>query len=199
MHPVRSATTRQQQEPESLRPVESPLRSMLRVASRRASRAVRVLGPARSSEASVLLESAITYALVIAIMIGAMDISYAFFADQNVADAARQASRWAAVRGSNSCANVPNLDDCGATSAEIQNYVQTLGYSGIAGSNMNVTTTWLAASSSTPTTWTACGSECNSPGNEVQVTVSYRFPLLLPFFRSTSVNFSSTGTMVISQ
>jgi Flp pilus assembly protein TadG len=150
-------------------------------------------------EGSALVETAITFPAVILLLLGSLDFSYAFYTYQDVADAARQASRWAAVRGSTSCTNVPNLNDCNATRAEIQSYVQNLNYPGVVGSNLVVSINWLSASVSTPTSWTACASVCNSPGNEVQVNVTYSFPIAVPYWKSTSFDFSSTGTMVVAQ
>ncbi|MGA9060638.1 MAG: hypothetical protein WB341_03130 [Terracidiphilus sp.] len=60
-------------------------------------------------------------------------------------------------------------------------------------------TNFLTATSTTPTSWSACTGTCNEPGNEVQVTVSYGFPLAIPYWKATTITFSSTGTMVIAQ
>lgn len=152
----------------------------------------------RGMEGNAIIETAISFGAVILLLLGGIEFSYAFYTYQDVADAARHASRWASVRGSMSCTNVPTLTDCNATSTEIQSYVQNIGYPGVVGTNLNVSTTWLSASTSMPTSWTACATQCASPGNEVQVKVSYAFPIALPYWRST-INFSSTGTMVIAQ
>ncbi len=154
----------------------------------------------RNEEGSNLVESAIGYSFLLIILLGSIELFYAFYSEQNVADASRQASRWAALRGSTSCANDANLADCDATRGEIQSFVQGLSYPGIVSANLSVTTNWLKQSTGTPATWTACTSgTCNVPGNEVQVTVSYAFPLTIPYWKATSITFSSTGTMVIAQ
>ena len=128
-------------------------------------------------------------------------MSLALYNYHLVCDAAREATRYAIVRGSASCTNSPTLSNCNATSGEIQSYIQGLGYpySG----QLTVTTTWLtAASSGSPatTTWTACSSgTCNAPGNLVNVFVSEAFPLNIPFVSNLTINLRSTSQMVISQ
>jgi uncharacterized membrane protein len=63
------------------------------------------------------------------------------------------------------------------------------------------TRTWLAAGTDSTgnTSWTVCGTRCNAPGNQVQVRVSYAFPLTIPFWRAVTLNLSSKSSMVISQ
>jgi hypothetical protein len=39
----------------------------------------------------------------------------------------------------------------------------------------------------------------NNPGNPVQVTVTYTFPLGIPFMPSRALTMSSTSQMIISQ
>jgi Flp pilus assembly protein TadG len=151
-------------------------------------------------EGATLVETAVAYLVLLPLVFGTFGFSLAFYAYQDITDAARQAARWAAVRGSQSCANTPNLTDCDATPAQIQAFVQDLSYPGVVSSNLQVTTTWLTPSASTPTAWSSCAaSPCNVPGSQVQVSVSYAFPLSIPMWRATTVNISSTGSMVVAQ
>ena len=50
------------------------------------------------------------------------------FSTRFTADAAREGSRWAVVRGSQCSTNTPGLNDCNATQTDIKNFVQSLGY-----------------------------------------------------------------------
>jgi Flp pilus assembly protein TadG len=153
----------------------------------------------RGEEGSSLVETGMALLIFLPLLFGAIQFSLVFYTYHDVTDAARQAVRWAAVRGSTSCTNTPGLYDCKATSDEIQSYVRGLGYPGLVASNINVATSWLSASS-VPTSWSACGvSPCNAPGNQVQVTVSYSYPISIPYWKSTSFNISSTSAMVIAQ
>ena len=80
-------------------------------------------------------------------------------------------------------------------------------YPGInAAANMTVTTTWLTgttdgSSGTTLTTWAACGTtaSCRAPGNLVSVTVTYAFPLMIPFVPEETINVTSSSQMVVQQ
>lgn len=140
------------------------------------------------------VEFAISASVLLMLVFGIIEMSYALYAYNYVSDAARVATRYAVVRGSG-CTGMP---DCGITGAELQTYVQGIAYPGIKSGSLTVSTTWLSASLSQPTTWTACGGQCDAPGNAVEIQVTYAFPLFLPFWRSTSLSLSSTSQMVIS-
>lgn len=165
------------------------------------SRWFRLLG---GQEGSNLVETAMAFLVLMPILFGAFEFSMAFYTYQDITDAARQASRWASVRGSSSCTNTPTLAECDATPDQIRAYVRGLGYPGVVSSNISVAPSWLAANSNTPPSppmsWTSCGeSVCNEPLNEVQVQVSYNFPISVPFWQVTTINLSSTSTAVIAQ
>ncbi len=172
---------------------------MIGTARRRPAR-TRFPHPTRGEEGSSLVEMAMALLIFLPLLLGAVEFSLVFYTYHDVTDSARMACRWAAVRGSTSCTNTPGLNDCDATSSQIQSYVQALGYPGLVGSNLNVTATWLSATTSTPTSWSACSSgTCNAPGNEVQVKVSYAFPISIPYWQVTTIDISSSATMVIAQ
>ena len=148
---------------------------------------------------AALLEMAISSSIIFVLLLGLVQTSLALYAYHFTADAAREASRWAMVRGNQCTANTPGLDHCGATSGDIQTYVQGLGYP--YSSQMAVSATWLTATTPPAITWSACGtaSSCKAPGNQVQVTVSYNFPLYIPFWRNATVNVGSISQMVVVQ
>lgn len=146
------------------------------------------------------VETAISCTVLFAMLFGICQISLGLYAYHVTSEAAREATRYAIVRGSTSCTNTPNLTNCNATPANLQSYVQGLGYPGVKSSSLSVSTSWYTAASTTPTTWSACSSgTCNVPGNLVKVTVSYPMSLRIPFANSLSLNLSSTSQMVISQ
>lgn len=148
----------------------------------------------RNDSGATLVEFAISFSVVLMMLFGIIQCCLMVYTLDYVSDAARQATRYAIVRGSN-CTGMP---DCGINSAGIQTYLQGVPYPGINMNSLTATTTWLSASSTQPTTWTACGTQCNSPGNAVQVHVTYGFPLDIPFWKNTTINLSSTSQMVIS-
>lgn len=150
-----------------------------------------------SESGAAIVEMAIASSIVLSLLLGLMQISLALYAYHFTADAAREASRWAIVRGSQCNSNTPGLDHCGASQTDVQNYVQGLGYP--YASSMTVAVSWLTASAPPATAWTACAGSCNQPGNAVRVTVSYNFPLYIPFWRNAAVRVGSVSQMVIAQ
>ena len=148
-------------------------------------------------EGQSLVEFALIFAALFAMLFGIFELCLASYTYHYVSESAREGTRYAVVRGS-SCALMP---DCNAAAAQIQTYVQGLGYPGINPTNMTVTTNWLSPSPGPPNpTWSACTvAPCNAPGNLVQVQVNYAFPLGIPFWGSRTINISSTSQMVISQ
>ena len=114
-------------------------------------------------------------------LLGIADFSRALYAYHFVSSAAREATRYAIVRG----CNPPSIPNCPtpATSASIQTFVKNVPL-GIDASKVTATTTW------TPN---------NKPGSVVQVQVQYPFNFFFPFVSSSTLNIKSTSQMVISQ
>lgn len=160
-----------------------------------------------SEEGATLVETAIALSVFLCVLIGVLQMSLALYAYHFVSDAAREASRWAMVRGAKCAANVskgfcsPTSSlTTGADNADIQAYVQSLGYP-LAG-NLTTSTAWYSPGSAAPnTTWTLCGTAaaCKVAGNQVTITVSYSFPLNIPFWKKTNLGVRSTSSMVISE
>ncbi len=159
-----------------------------------------VLARLRDESGLNAVEMAISCTVLFALLIGICQLSIGLYSYQFCSDAARQATRYAMVRGSTSCTNTPSLSKCNASTTDISTYVKGLGYTGITSSNITVTTSWCAASSSTPTTWSSCSSgTTNAPGNLVKVVVSYPLTIQIPFAPKLSLNLGSTSQMVVSQ
>ncbi|HEX5234258.1 MAG TPA: TadE/TadG family type IV pilus assembly protein [Silvibacterium sp.] len=148
-----------------------------------------------SEAGGTLVETALSASILLAVMMGLFEMFLALYSYHYVSYAAREGSRYAIVRGSK-CINLP---DCGISSDDVQTMVQGLGFPGIDSTSVVVTTTWYSASAVTPTTWTVCPSVCNAPGNLVKVSVSYPYPLTLPFIKKMTLSLSSTSEMAISQ
>jgi len=149
----------------------------------------------REEEGATLVEAAMGLVVLLALFIAILQICLALYASHFVADAAREGSRYAIVRGSMSCSSAPSLTDCNVTSDEIQTWVRNLGYPGINPQHLTVTATW-------PSSTTECYPStfpCNNPGNLVKVAVTYAFPLNIPIWKNATINLSSTSQMAISQ
>jgi Flp pilus assembly protein TadG len=150
------------------------------------------------TDGGTLVEFALTAGVMFTLLIGTIEMCFAFYTYHFTASAARQGARWAMVRGSTSCTNTPNLTDCNATAAEIQTYVSDLGFLNIPTSD--VTVNWYTWNGTQPAQWTLCSSgTCNAPGNQVQVKVTYPYLLGIPGMPAETINMTSTSQVVISQ
>jgi hypothetical protein len=159
------------------------------------------------------------------LLFGIIQFSYALYAYNFVNMAARQATRYSVVRGIKSCVIAPTFPNCNlgpdstnnsAAPSVLTTYVQGLAYPGINTNNLTVTPTWLSAhvtsqvisgvtysktawDATCTTTNTYNDTECNNPGNAVQVTVNYQFPLGIPFWKKLTLNLKGTSQMVINE
>lgn len=156
---------------------------------------------------SVLVEFAVVIVVLLTIMFGIMDFSRALYVYHFLSEAAREASRYAMVRGSTwtaGCATTTTYS-CKATAANVTSFVQSITPPGInstwvtggcpSATNPCVNTTWLT----TTPTGTACTAD--SPGCRVQVQVTYPLKYILtPFYLpKTTQTLQSTSVMVISE
>jgi Flp pilus assembly protein TadG len=157
----------------------------------------------KRDEGETLVEMAISTAIVMMLLFGVFDFSMYFYTYHFVSDAAREATRYAIVRGNMCGTQTPNQTNCDAGQTEIASYVDGLDYPGIDPSRLTLTANWNTGIMQTNghETWTSCGTSdtCKSPGNQVEVTVVYTFPLSVPFLNLQSMNVKSTSQMVISQ
>jgi Flp pilus assembly protein TadG len=131
--------------------------------------------------------------VVLAFLFGIVDFGRCLYTYSFTAQLARQGARWMIVRGSQSCSSSTPIDNCDATTAELQTYVRSLNEGATNPSNITA-----AASFTTCAAGAANGGE-NGPGCVVAVTVSYPFAFIAPFVSKVSIPMTSTSQMVISQ
>lgn len=137
----------------------------------------------RDESGSSLVEFAAASTILFMLVFGVMAICLALYSYNIVSEAAREATRFAIVRGSACTKTLP----CNATKDQIQTYVQGLGFPGINPTSLTVTSD-------------CCWPNGNkNPGSPVKVTVQYTFPLAIPFVPSRTLTMSSTSQMLISQ
>jgi Flp pilus assembly protein TadG len=146
----------------------------------------------REEEGATVVEMALSVVILLTVLFGLIEICLALYTYHYVSDAAREGTRYAIVHGA--ACTVSGVS-CTATSNQIQTYVQNLGYPGINPSNMTVTTTWSAY----PAGGACNAAGCNGPGDLVTVMAQYNFLLSIPFTTATTLNLTSTSSMVISQ
>jgi Flp pilus assembly protein TadG len=142
----------------------------------------------RSERGTSTIEFALGASLLFMSVCGIMAIAFALYTYNIVSEAAREGARYAIVRG----ADCHFTTACPATSGNIQTYVQHLGFPG--SSNMLVAAAWFPS----PAGGT-CSPCTNIPGNQVKVTVTYSFPVVIPFVPPRTLSMSNTAEMVISQ
>jgi Flp pilus assembly protein TadG len=158
---------------------------------------------AASERGDAMIEFAVVSIVLFTCIFGIMDCARALYTYHFTAYTAREATRYAMVRGSSwgatSCATTATLA-CNATAANVTAYVQSIVPPGISsGTPLSVTTTWpgtaLAGTAATCTT----SNGTNSPGCPVIVKVSYTFNYVLPLLPATTLTMTSTSEVVILQ
>ena len=154
--------------------------------------ASRIRRTLRAEAGTSIVEFAMASIILFTLVFGVMAICLALYSYNVVSEAAREATRYAIVRGS-AC---NSFTDCNVDQTGLQTYVQGIGFPGITPSSLSVV---ASATSATGTVCTATLKPCNKPGNPVQVTVTYTFPLVIPFVPSRTLTMSSTSQMTISQ
>jgi Flp pilus assembly protein TadG len=137
-----------------------------------------------------LVEYALIFMLFLTLLLGSADFGRALYAYHFVSNAAREATRWAAVNGSTcsidgSC-SFPN----GAQAGDVQSFVTKHVPLGINSSELTVTPTW-------PSTAGTCATTDNAPGCTVDVQVQYAFSFTFPFVYSKTLTLTSESQTVI--
>ena len=169
----------------------------------------------RRDDGSTLVEMGLGMTVFMAFFFGMIQFCYGLYAYNYVGEAAREASRFAMVRGSQCAQNLNNTTWCspysgntgstGADASDISTFVQELGFPGMMKNKVSVSTNWYTGTTSAPHSWstTACTvggtTTCNAPGNAVNVTVSYPVSIGIPFLPNVAVTVQSTSQMVIVQ
>jgi Flp pilus assembly protein TadG len=139
-----------------------------------------LIAQSRRESGSALVEFAAVFTVLFMFLFAIMDLSRALYAYHFVADAAREGTRYAMVRGS-TCTSWTTA--CPAAASDIQTYLKNVP-AGINPASLTATTTW------TPD---------NTPGSVVQVQVQYSFKPIFPFIPKTALVMTSTSQVVISQ
>lgn len=171
-----------------------------------ARRAPTTLRRLKGEDGSGLVEYALVFILFMTMVMGIGAFGHALYAYHFVSQAARQATRWAAVNGytctdDSSCNGVGGMNSGPASTTAIQDYVKNLVPLGVDANSITTTVNWPVTANSPDICSTAVdgrGPFENYPGCTIQVQVSYNFTFLLPLVRSTPLTVSSSSEMVIA-
>jgi Flp pilus assembly protein TadG len=143
---------------------------------------------------NTLTEFAFILPFLVTGIFGVIEFSRALYTYHFVSDAAREASRWASVRGQ-TCRVYGSA--CPAKANDVGDYVASITPPGIDKNpaKLLVDTEWVAP----PGRGNECGRFPKNPGCSVQVTVTYNFKFILPFLPTSTYPMKSTSEMIISQ
>lgn len=164
---------------------------------------------AREEDGVEVVEFAVVGPLVVLLLFGVLQWTFAIYAYHFTTYAAQRGTRFAMVRGytwskdlaTNCSTAAPPAFTmpyaCTASSADIQNYVQSLATAGINPANVTINTTNSYVWPGTTPDGASCA-QANSQGCLVRVTVSYTFKFL-PFLKIATLPIGATSETVILQ
>ena len=150
---------------------------------------------------STLLEFALSAVLLLTLIFGILDCSRALYIDHFVGNAAREATRYAAVRGNDwkgaACATTANFA-CEATAADVSAFVKSVAPAGVDPSLMTVKTSWPGTDAA-GASCTSGGLAADSAGCTVVVQIVYKFSFVLPLLPANKWSLPSTSRVTIEQ
>jgi len=148
---------------------------------------------------NALIEYALSFMLFLTLLFGIAGFGDALYVYHFLSNGAREASRYAAVRGS-TCNNdsscslaTPDTGPAAPGNTVIQDYVGTIVPPGIDSSRVIVTPSWPVQANGP----TNCNTTANAPGCVVEVQISYSFNFIFPLISTASLPMSSTSQMMI--
>jgi Flp pilus assembly protein TadG len=173
----------------------------------------RRLGPAKQTQrGAALVEYAFIAIIFLGLLFGIGGFGHALFVYHHLNNVAKEATRYAAVRGlncsqdsscvaSNSASGVAGPTD----QSDVQAYVLSITPPGIDTSQITTTATWPGPDSpaicfhdiTLPGGATVPKIPDNSPNCTVQVQIQYNHTFVFPLIRATSINMTTSSEMVI--
>lgn len=158
---------------------------------------------AASEQGDGLIEFSVVAVVLFTCILGIMGVSEACYSYHFTSYAAREATRYAMVRGatwgSTTCSSTATAK-CNATASDVQRFVKSLVTSGISsGTPLAVVTTWPGRQLGGAATTCLTTNGNNSPGCLVTVQVTYSFGYHIPLLPTSTLPFTSTSQVVIMQ
>jgi Flp pilus assembly protein TadG len=143
----------------------------------------------REEDGATLIEFAITISVALTLVFVIMQLCLALYMYGMITETAREATRWAIVRGS-TCVTGSGTS-CTTTTTAITNYAKGLGFPNVGGGTLLVTPTF-------PDTTGTC-SNPQAPGCRVKVVVTYTVAISLPFVPRNNIPLQTSSEMYILQ
>jgi Flp pilus assembly protein TadG len=149
----------------------------------------RIASGLHEEDGGSMVEFALTISVALTLVFVIMQLCLALYMYGMISETAREATRWAIVRGSTcvtgsgtSCTTSPTL---------ITAYAKGLGFPNVGGGTLTVTPTY-------PDTTGTC-SNPEAPGCRVKVTVAYTVAISLPFVPRNNISLQTSSEMYILQ
>lgn len=157
---------------------------------------------AKDEDGSELVEFACASSVLLACVFGIIGICNACAAYHFTSYSAREATRYAMVRGTTwkgtSCNSVATVN-CMATAANVTSFVQSVAPKGMKVSKVTVTTTWSGAALSGGSMACITTNGTNAPGCVILVNVKYNFNYGLPYLPATALVLQASSSVVVLQ
>jgi Flp pilus assembly protein TadG len=157
-----------------------------------------------------MVETALSMLVMLILVFGVIEACWAVYSFHYLGNAAHEAARYAIVRGASwgvSCDGSGTAGSgygssmCTASTTDVANYVVNRNFPGISITASDVCVEYFSSvpASATQSCTASTGSLSNSPGDMVQVTITYPFAIQLPGLSNHTWNLMSTSQMAIAQ
>jgi Flp pilus assembly protein TadG len=136
-----------------------------------------------NDDGSTLIEFSATLSVLMTFVYVLMQISMLLYTYGMISECAREASRYASVRGS-TC-QTSSSTSCTATTTSVSSYATGRGFPNLGGSVLSATTTYPD------------GNE--APGSRVRVQITYPYSVSLPLVQKRTISLEVASEMYIVQ
>jgi Flp pilus assembly protein TadG len=145
----------------------------------------------REEDGGSMIEFALTISVALTLVFVIMQLCLALYMYGMIGETAREATRWAIVRGS-TCVTGSGTS-CTTTTTAITAYAKGLGFPNVGGGTLTVTPTY-------PDTNPVGGAaNCQAPGCRVKVAIAYTVVIAMPFVPKNNISLNTSSEMYILQ
>jgi Flp pilus assembly protein TadG len=153
----------------------------------------RIRSGLREEDGGSMIEFAITISVALSLVFVIMQLCLALYMYGMISETAREATRWAIVRGSTCVTGTGTSCTTNVNGSAITAYAKGLGFPNVGGGTLLVTPTYP---DKFPVTNAA---NCNAPGCRVNVAISYTVVIALPFVPKNNISLNTNSEMYILQ